>query len=353
MTTDINASQHAGIQGRYARQMSLRQVGKSGQEELSQARVAIVGVGALGSLTADWLVRAGIGYVRLVDRDVVEHTNLSRQILYDEDDANQALPKAFTAAGRLAEINPDVEVEAIADDLVSSNALRILSGVDVIVDGTDNYQTRRLLNDASVKLGIPWAYAGAVSTYGTTAFFQPGKTPCFACLYPEPDPIGYDTCDTVGVFGPAIGVIASTQAASVLRYLLGGKPTVEGVTSIDAWSGESYTVGFGERRPDCPCCVARTFHALDAVTDSVVVTMCGRDTVQVRPSTAATVEPDLLAFAGKLHPHGNVQVTAHLLRFIPHEAGPGFFLFGNGRALISGVESVAEARAVYARYIGM
>lgn len=338
---------------RYARQTTLKQVGRDGQSILASSRVAIVGVGALGSMTAEWLVRAGVGFLRVIDRDVVEYTNLSRQVLYDDADARQASPKAVKACARLNEINPTVECEPIVDHLDKSNALDFLANLDVIVDGTDNYATRRLMNDVSVKLGIPWAYAGAVSTYGTTALFRSGETPCFTCLYPQPDPIGYDTCDTVGVFGPAIGVVASLQAASVLRFLLGGRPTVDGVTSVDAWTGQHYTVAFGEKRSNCACCGQRQFDALDAPSDSLVVAMCGRDTVQIRPHAATRQDISLADFAKRVGQLGTVQVNSHVLRFSPAGQDAGFFLFPNGRALVFGVRDVTEARALYARYIGM
>ncbi|WAH35872.1 ThiF family adenylyltransferase [Alicyclobacillus dauci] len=335
---------------RYARQVRLSQIGKEGQQKLATARVAIVGMGALGSATAEWLARAGTGMLRLIDRDVVEWSNLSRQTLYGEQDAIAATPKPHAAQNRLQAINSSIAYEAIADDVDATNALDLLSDVDIIVDGTDNYATRRLLNDVSVAQGIPWSYAGAVGTYGTTALFRPGETPCFACLFPDPDPVAYDTCDTVGVFGPTIGVIASLQAAAVMKYIIGADDEGAGVTTYDVWANTSYTARFGPKRDTCLCCGQRVFQSLRADMRPLAVTMCGRDTIQVRPS-GVTRTVDLVGVAQRLGSLGQVQVTPHLLRF--QSDTEGFYLFPNGRALVFGVSDASRARNIYARYIGM
>lgn len=337
---------------RYARQMRLSQIGEAGQHRLAKARVAVVGMGALGCASAEWLARAGVGYMRLIDRDVVEWSNLSRQLLFAEEDAEAVEPKAAAAAKRLSRINRAVVYDPIVDDFDRHNALLHLADVDIIIDGTDNYEARRLINDVSVRGGVPWAYAGAVGTYGSTALFRPGETPCFACLFPEADVIAYDTCDTVGVFGPAIGVLASLQAAAVMRYLLGHEDKLAGITTVDVWSNDYYTVSFGPAKADCRCCGERQFDALNSAGSGLTVSMCGRDTVQIRPQQAsADRQIDLAAVGGRLRAFGLVQVTSHLLRFV--DGDEGFYLFPNGRALVFGVADVRRARAIYARYIGM
>ncbi|MCL6517641.1 ThiF family adenylyltransferase [Alicyclobacillus sp.] len=337
------------MRGRYSRQVLFRPIGEAGQRRLMDARVAVVGMGALGTAIATQLVRAGVGFVRLIDRDIVESSNLQRQSLYDERDAEDALPKAEAAAAKLRAANGDVQVVPVVADLTWRNAEALLADVDVIVDGTDNFQVRYLINDVAVKHHIPWAYGGAVSSYGTTAFIRPGETPCLVCLF-GPDPGGgHDTCDTVGVIAPVVNLIASLQVAEVLKHLTGNREALNpGLTHVDVWQNVFRTVAFGPRRTDCPCCGRREFASLSARADSLTVSMCGRHTIQVRPERPGV---NLERIAQRLRKVGPVRMNPHLLRC---DLGAiQITLFPDGRALIHGTDDPVEARGLYARYIGM
>ncbi len=335
---------------RYARQALFRPIGRDGQLRLGQSRVAIVGVGALGTVLATQLVRAGVGLVRLIDRDIVETTNLQRQSLFDEVDAENGVAKAEAAAAKLRQANGEVTVEAQVTDLTWRNAEELLSDVDVILDGTDNFEVRYLINDVAVKHGIAWAYGGAVSSYGSTAFIRPGHTPCLVCLFGEGANGGHDTCDTVGVIAPVVSVIASIQVAETLKYLTGNLDALSNVmTLVDLWRNDFSQMNFGSANPSCPCCGKHTFHALESRTDGLTVSLCGRQTVQVRPAVSNSL--NLRQVAANLANHGSVRQNASLLR-----CDFGKFqitLFADGRALLHGIEDPHEARALYARYIGM
>ncbi|MCL6453517.1 MAG: ThiF family adenylyltransferase [Alicyclobacillus sp.] len=336
---------------RYSRQMLFRPIGPSGQARLQASRVAVVGLGALGTVLATELVRAGVGFTRLIDRDVVEMSNLQRQSLYDEVDAAEGRAKAEAAAERLRQANADVEIEPVVADLNWRNAEQWLTDVDVILDGTDNFEVRYLINDVAVKHRIPWVYGGAVSSFGTMAFLNPGDTPCLVCLFgADRSGGGTDTCDTVGVIAPVVAIVASYQVAETLKFLTGNDQHLHrSMLYVDVWNNEFQRLQMGERNPECPCCGQRLFAHLNVQADSLTVSLCGRRTIQVRPSQEWTVPMERMA--ERLRPFGQVRFTGSLLRCEFDDWQ--LTLFSDGRALLHGVEDVARARSLYARYVGM
>jgi molybdopterin-synthase adenylyltransferase len=339
------------LQDRYNRQVLFPPIGREGQVKLTQSRVAIIGMGALGTVLATQLVRAGVGFVRLIDRDIVETSNLQRQALYDEDDAEQSLPKVIAAQEKLVRANRDVEIEALVADLTWRNAEPLLADVDVIVDGSDNFQVRYLINDVAVKHGIPWSYGGAVSSYGTTGFIRPGITPCLVCLFGRDHGGGHATCDTVGVIAPIVSIIASFQVAETLKYLTGNAQSLaSGLIYVDAWTTALESVEYPPRNPDCPCCSMREFPSLAVQADTLAISMCGRNTIQVRPHTAKPL--DLKRVAQRLKQMGEVRQNAFLLQCHIHD-DLHITLFQDGRALIHGTDDPVVAKNTYARYVGM
>lgn len=336
--------------GRYSRQTLFRPIGADGQTKLSTARVAIVGLGALGTVVSTQLVRAGVGFVRLIDRDIIEPSNLQRQSLYDEEDAAAHSPKAATAKRKLEQTNSAVHIEAIIDDLTARNAEACLSDVDVIVDGTDNFQTRYLINDIAVQRAIPWSYGGAVSSYGTTGFIRPGITPCLVCLFGTNPGGGHDTCDTIGVLAPIVSIIASLQATEVLKWLTGNTTALSpGLTYVDVWQNEFRAVDYPSRDVNCPCCVQGQFEALGAADQALTVSLCGRRTIQVKPATP--LQGSLATLGRRLSAVGSVRQNDDMLRLDLGDIQ--VTVFQDGRALIHGTEDPATARGLYARYIGM
>jgi adenylyltransferase/sulfurtransferase len=345
---------------RYSRQILFAGIGEAGQRRLLASRVAMVGCGALGTVLANYLVRAGIGSIRIIDRDFVEPSNLQRQTLFDESDARDSLPKAIAAERRLRAINSTVKVEGIVADIGPKNAEELLSGFALILDGTDNFETRHLLNDTAVKLSTPWIYAAAVGSYGVTMTIRPGITACLACLLnPEnradtaessAAPQSEDTCDTVGVIAPAAGVIASIEAAGAIKLLVEERDRTQSVetrlVSFDVWSGKYHAIKVA-RDPECRVCVHRKFRYLEGMAQPHV-TMCGRDSVQIhernRNLDLALTAQRLAAVAS------NVRHNDFLLRFtvVPHE----ITVFADGRAIIKGTRDSAIARSLYARYLG-
>ncbi len=335
---------------RYSRQILFTPIGPGGQDALGLARVAIVGLGALGTVLSTQLARAGVGYLRLIDRDIIEQSNLQRQTLYDEADARDALPKAAAARDKLLRANSSVKIDAVIADVTWRNAEELLGDVDVILDGTDNFQIRYLINDVAVKRRIAWAYGGAVSSYGTAAFLRPGETPCLVCLFGPDQGGGHDTCDTVGVIAPIVSVIASYQVAETQKYLTGHTERMApGLLTVDVWNNEWRTIGFPPRDGDCPCCGLGRFSHLAARPDALAVSMCGRRTIQVKPE--APLQLSLPALARRLSAVGRVHSNAYLLRCDLGDAQ--ISVFADGRALIHGVDDPAQARSLYARYVGM
>jgi len=333
---------------KYSRQILFTEIGEAGQLRLLEARAALVGCGALGTALANLLVRAGLGSLRIIDRDFVEPSNLQRQTLFVEADARDALPKAVAAERRLRAINSGVEIEGVVADLGPHNAEELLASYALILDGTDNFETRCLLNDAAVKLGVPWIYAAAVSSYGVTMTILPGVTACLACLVRTPAQQGVEeTCDTVGVLSAAAGVIASIQAAEAIKLLVGKREALHGrLVSFDVWSGRFQAIRVA-RNPDCVTCARREFRYLEGEAQPRL-TLCGRDSVQIHEHSRRL---DLAALGRRLQPTAaEVRSNDFLLRFRvpPYE----MTVFADGRAIVKGTRDPGVARSLYARYIG-
>ncbi len=336
------------LQEKYSRQILFSEIGEAGQQQLLVSRAVLVGCGALGSSLAGLLVRAGVGYLRIIDRDFVEPSNLQRQMLFDESDAREALPKAIAAERKLRAINSGVQVEGVVADLSPPNAEELLCGFPLILDGTDNFETRFLVNDAAVKLGVPWIYAAAVSSYGVTMTIVPGATACLACLLENRAGQGIEeTCDTVGVIGAAPAAVAAIQSAEAIKLLLGRASALHGrLISLDVWSGQFHAIRVA-RDANCRACARRKFTYLEG-EEQPHVTMCGRDSVQIHERRR---QLDLAALGRRLAP--TVPEMRHndfLLRFRvpPYE----MTVFSDGRAIIKGTRDPAVARSLYARYIG-
>jgi molybdopterin-synthase adenylyltransferase len=338
---------------RYSRQVLFEPIGHDGQEKLISSRAAIVGLGALGAVIANHLVRSGVGFVRLIDRDFVELTNLQRQTLYDEEDASLNLPKAMAAAQKLKEINSTVDLEPIIADLNIDNAEELLSNVDVIVDGTDNFMTRYLINDVAVKYDIPWIYGGAVSSRGMFAVIRPGITPCYRCLFPNV-PLGRgETCDTVGVLSPITDIIGSFEAMEAIKLLVGADPNPN-LMQLDIWDNSFMEMNIGEgRNPKCPACTNHEFEFLDRSSNEQAsyTTLCGRDTVQINYRKKEKI--DLKNLAGQLQKSGRVTANDFLLRFSPNDDQQiTIVVFTDSRVLVHGTNDISKAKTVYSKYIG-
>jgi len=347
---DCEAHVNGDLHQRYSRQILFGGLGAQGQERLLASSAVLVGCGAIGAAAANLLVRAGLGRVRILDRDFVEPSNLQRQTLFDEADARDALPKAVAAERKLRAVNSSVAVEGIVADINPRNAEELLAGFDLILDGTDNFETRFLVNDCAVKSGIPWIYAAAVASYGLTMAIRPGVTPCLACLLST----GHDaqgleeTCDTVGVLGPIVNLIASLEVAEAMKWLAGRSPALHGrLISCDVWSGRFQSVNV-PRNPQCAVCVRREFAHLEGEAQPHI-TMCGRDSVQIHERRRAL---DLTLLKDRLAPTvDEVRHNEFLLRFrvAPYE----MTVFSDGRAILKGTKDPAIARSLYARYIGV
>jgi len=334
-------------QEKYSRQVLFEPIGAAGQQKLRQGKVVIVGCGALGTTQANTLARAGIGHLRIVDRDYVEVSNLQRQTLYDEADAAENLPKAIAAKRKLERINSDVEVEGIVADLESRNAEKLLSGFDVILDGTDNFEARYLLNDVSLKLGIPWVYAAVVASYATTLTVVPGRTPCLACVYPRPPAGVHDTCDTVGVIAPAVTWAAAVQVTETFKTLIGRVEDLHGsLLSYDVWKNH-YQQLKPKIDPNCRACRTRDFVYL-AGGGPVHTTLCGRNAIQIRQRESRRLDLEVLKI--RLEQFGSVRANDFLLQC--RVGSLELTVFEDGRAIIKGTADPAVARGVYAKYVG-
>ena len=343
---------------RYHRQTLLPAVGNAGQARFAKAHVLLVGCGALGGVVAEQLVRAGVGHLRIVDRDIVELSNLQRQVLFDERDATEGLPKAAAAANRLRQINSQVELDAIVADLTAQNIERFAgleqggTPVDLIVDAVDNADTRYLINDLSVKTQIPWVYGACVGTEGRVMAIRPPHTACLRCLFPDPPAPGeLPTCDTTGVLGPMAGVIASLQAAAALEILLGREPA-PGMLVANLWPTRFRTLDApASLRGTCNVCTGGKFEFLHGENSRRSTTLCGRNAIQVKPSDVSGI--DLSFLASRLQGVGLIERTAHLLRCrLTDPDDVQLTVFPDGRAIIHGVTSPDRANAIYARYIG-
>lgn len=338
---------NAAERERYSRQILFPGIGEPGQEALLRSHAVIVGCGALGSFHAAALARAGVGRITIIDRDYIEPSNLHRQWLFEESDAAEALPKAVAARRRIAAINSSVKVHGAVADLTASNIHALLNEANVILDGTDNFDTRYLINDYAVSQGIPWIYGAAVGSYGLVMPVIPGATPCLRCVYPD-QPAGVQpTCETAGVVNVIVSVVASLQVADALKILSGNAGKVSPrITTVDVWEGGIRQIASPARDPDCPTCGRREFSWLER-TSPPPVSLCGRNAVQIRDRERPI---DLLALQSRLAPLGEVKANEYALRFFipPYE----MTVFPDGRAIVKGTSDTGVARSLYARYVG-
>ena len=337
---------------KYSRQMLFAGIGEIGQEALLASSAVLIGCGALGTVVANLLVRAGVGRLRIIDRDFVEASNLQRQTLFEESDARDALPKAAAAAKRLRAINSGVTVEGVVADLTPGNAQELLAGFPLLLDGTDNFETRLLVNDVAISLDVPWIYAAAVGSYGVTMTIRPFETACLACLLENSEDANAikaeATCDTVGVLNAAAGAIASVEAAEALKLLAGKPEALHGrLVSCDVWSGKFQSIRMA-RNPNCRACARRDFIYLDGEAQPHI-TMCGRDSVQIHERSRKLDLGELGRRLSTASP-GEIFHNDFLLRFLtpPYE----MTVFADGRAIIKGTKDPAVARSLYARYVG-
>ncbi|HVR70716.1 MAG TPA: ThiF family adenylyltransferase [Vicinamibacteria bacterium] len=334
---------------RYSRQELFAGIGPQGQAALREARVTVVGCGALGSVLADTMVRAGVGALTVVDRDDLEMSNLHRQSLFDEEDVRRGLPKAAAAEARLRRINSDVNVRGVVADLAPDNAAELVAGADLVLDGTDNFETRFLLNDVCVRAGVPWVYGACVGAYGLALLVRPRVSPCLRCVLEDmPAPGSGPTCDTAGVVAPIVHVIAGIQGAEALKLLAGRTASLlKGIVTVDLWQGTFEVMDLRGQAPWCPACTQGRYEYAEGATAGSAV-LCGRDAVQVRAPRGTRV--DLPALAGRLAAAGDVTANEYLVRF--RADGSELVVFEDGRAIVKGVKDVAQARSVYARYVG-
>jgi len=337
---------------RYSRQILFNGIGEEGQARLADSRVVIIGCGALGAIQAETLARAGAGHLVLVDRDFVEESNLQRQIMFEQSDALNRLPKAVAAAARIARVNSDIRVEPLVTDVNFENIEEIIEGADLVMDGTDNFEARFLINDACVKTGTPWTYGAAVGSYGLTMTIVPGSTPCLRCvLEAMPEAGSGPTCDTAGVIMPIVAVIASIQAAEALKLLTGRMEALHNsLIRIDVWDFQFNRLDLSsfEKRDDCPACALGKFEFLRGEGRQVATTLCGRNAVQIARSGTRAI--DFAALAERLQSAGEVMFNDFLLRF--RVEGYDITVFRDARSIIRGTADLAIARSLYARYIG-
>ena len=334
-------------QERYSRQVLFAPIGEKGQERLCTSRVAVVGCGATGSTLAALLARAGVGYLRIIDRDFVEPSNLQRQILFDEEDAADSTPKAVAAAAKIASFNSDIKLEPHVTDLRPENAGSILGGVDLLLDGTDNFETRYLINDYAVKNAMPWIYTAAVASYAATMNILPAETACLSCFFPEGPSGATETCDTAGILNSAVNFAASVAATEALKLLCGAKDRVRRtLLSYDVWLNQRAEIAASKPIEGCRTCGRREFAHL-AGEGRPQITLCGRNSVQIHEHSRPV---DLAEMGRRLTPHGQVRQNGFMLKFAkdPYE----LTLFPDGRAIIKGTTDPAIARSLYARYIG-
>jgi len=332
-------------ESRYSRQIRFAPIGEEGQRKLASSRVVLVGCGALGSVAAEILARGGVGHLRIVDRDFVELSNLQRQFLFDESDAAESLPKAIAAARRIGRVNSQIQVEPLVADLIPSNAGDLFEDAHLIVDATDNFETRFLINDAAVSLNIPWIYGAAVGSYGLAMAMLPGETACLRCVYPEPPQGSQPTCETDGVLAPITSIIAALQAVDALKILTGNKPS-DRLTTVDVWSGAIRQSARAVRDPECPCCARREFPYL-AGQHRAPISLCGRNAVQIHERKRPL---NLNELAARLKTFAPVKVNEFALR--TQVDSFDLTVFPDGRAIIKGTVDPGVARSVYARYIG-
>ncbi len=337
---------------RFRRQIQFPPLGVDGQRRLAASRVAILGVGALGTHAAELLTRAGVGYLRLIDRDWVEWDNLPRQCLFVEEDARQLTPKVVAAARELSRIDPNVQVDPQVVDFVPAGASDLLAGVDLVIDATDNFEARLLLNDVCLEQGTPWVHGGCLAASGQVMFFEPGQTVCFRCMVPDlPPAAGMQTCDTAGVLGPAVALIAARQALEAIKWLSGNRQAVlRQLLSFDLWTNQIHQIDLDRAKlsPDCPACTGGLRDFLTGHRGSQTLVLCGRQAVQIQPPDLTRI--DLGQLAERLRPLGEIRLNPFLLRL--SQQNHSLTLFPDGRAIVGGTEDPTLARTLYARWVG-
>ena len=343
------SQRNSSLDERYSRQILFRGIGPEGQRKLASARVAIVGCGATGSALAGLLARAGVGTLRIVDRDYVEPSNLQRQSLFDEMDAAESLPKAIAASRKIAAFNSQIVIEPKVEDLVPANIEALLDGMSLILDGTDNFETRYLINDYAVDRSLPWIYSAAVGSYAVTLTVLPGQTACLACLFPDSPGGMVETCETSGILNSAVSLVASVAATEALKLLVAGPNAPQlrqTLLSFDVWTNEHAEISAAKPRPGCRACGERDLVHL-AGEGRPHITLCGRNSVQIHERQRPI---DFAEMDRRLQPHGVVRHNDFVLKFWhdPYE----LTLFPDGRAIIKGTTDTAVARSLYARYIG-
>src|SRR5712691_7232649 len=335
---------------RYSRQILFDGIGKEGQHRLLNSRAAIIGCGALGSAQAEALARAGVGKLRVVDRDFVEFSNLQRQTMFTEDDAANRLPKAIACANHLSEINSEINVEPEIADVNYSNIERLIDQCDVVLDGTDNFATRYLINDACVKHNVNWIYGAAVGSYGVTMTIRPNQTPCLRCVFPEPPAVASaPTCDTAGVIMPIINIVAAVQVSEALKLLTARYEDLhQSLMQFDVWRNEWRKISPGSPSPQCSTCALGFFDTLQPATGEFAAVLCGRNAVQISPTEKTRVDFERLA--ERLRASGEVKFNDYLLRF--RTGDYEVTVFQDARSIIRGTDEITTARSLYAKYIG-
>lgn len=336
---------------RYIRQTIFPGIGLEGQARLLAAKVVIIGCGATGTVLANHLTRAGVGQLTIVDRDFIELNNLQRQLLFDEQDLAENLPKAVAAERKLRAVNSDIEVRGLVADANPENIERLIDSATLVMDGTDNFETRYILNDACVKHNIPWIYTGVVSSYGMSQTIIPGRTACLRCLSPDMPPPGTSpTCDTAGVIGTIVGAVASISASEAIKLIVGQGELNHGIIHFDIWYNSFEQFGNSEPHPHCPTCQQRRFEFLDQEKGGYTASLCGRNAVQIRQSNVSPLP--LRELAKRLERIS--QVTAqndYLLRFKVDDYE--LTLFADARAIVKGTDDESVARGLYAKYVGV
>jgi molybdopterin/thiamine biosynthesis adenylyltransferase len=334
------------INDRYSRQVLFQEIGAEGQQKLSQSRIVIVGCGATGSVLASLLARSGVGTLRILDRDYVERSNLQRQALFEEEDARESVPKAIAAARQIARFNSQIVVEPRVEDLTPANVDSLLGGCDLILDGTDNFETRYLVNDYALKTSVTWIYAAAVGSYAVTMNIVPGETACLACVFPESPRGTVETCETDGILNSAVNLVASLAATEALKFLVGARSKMRRtLLSWDVWTNERAEMAAANPRTGCRACSGDFVHL--AGEGRPHITLCGRNSVQIHERQRPV---DFAELSARLQPHGKVRHNEFVLKFWrePYE----MTLFPDGRAIVKGTTDTAIARSLYARFVG-
>jgi molybdopterin-synthase adenylyltransferase len=349
ISSDTSPTDERYLDERYSRQILFRGIGLEGQRKLAAARVAIVGCGATGSALAGLLARAGVGTLRIIDRDYVEPSNLQRQSLFDEKDAAESLPKAIAAACKITAFNSQIVVEPKVEDLIPANIEALLEGMSLILDGTDNFETRYLINDYAVDRSLPWIYSAAVGSYAVTLDVLPGQTACLACLFPDSPRGMVETCETSGILNSTVNLVASIAATEALKLIVAGPSSPQlrrTLLSFDVWTNENAEISAAKPRPGCRTCDQRDFIHL-AGEARPHITLCGRNSVQIHERQRPI---DFAEMDRRLQSHGTVRHNDFVLKFWhdPYE----MTLFPDGRAIIKGTSDTAVARSLYARYVG-